>query len=209
MGDALQVVGVTRIASFCGSLGPHSANAAALTVACRAAVAAGHETFSVTGLAAVPAFRSDQVDDPRAAVRALRSSLETCAGVLLAAPEYAGGLAGATKNALDWLVGSASIYHRPIAVLSAGTTGGSYAIEQLVRTLSWQGALVVTTLGIALPRTKVDGAGQFTDAATLHAIEDLTATLLAATDASAKQLHAMVSAVVTPYGIDAGRFGLV
>jgi NAD(P)H-dependent FMN reductase len=41
--------------------------------------------------------------------------------VLVATPEYAGAVAGAVKNAFDWLVGSGEMYRKPVAVLSAGT----------------------------------------------------------------------------------------
>ncbi len=122
-----------QIVSMCGSLGSASANQAALDVASDHLSWAGHTVVKVELLAEVPAFRPQLVDDPGSVVEALRTTLESCDGVLLAVPEYAGGLAGAVKNALDWLVGSASLYHRPVVVLSAGTTGGGFALEQAIR----------------------------------------------------------------------------
>jgi chromate reductase, NAD(P)H dehydrogenase (quinone) len=127
--------------------------------------------------------------------------------VLLAAPEYAGGLAGGIKNALDWLVGSASIYRRPIAILSAGTTGGEFAIDQLVRTLSWQGALPVGTLSIRAPRTKMKHGIGFVDADTVHAISEWADQLVAATSMTSDAVLDRVASVVTPFGIDPARFG--
>ena len=104
--------------------GPASANRAALDIASDHLSRAGHTVVPVERLAEVPAFRPQCVDDAGSVVESFRETLESCDGVLLAVPEYAGGLAGVVKNALDWLVGSASLYHRPFVVLSAGTTGG-------------------------------------------------------------------------------------
>ncbi len=134
-----------------------SANQAALTVAAEWIGTSGvAEPMTTDRSGRDPDVLPELVDDPPPPVAEMRLMVEGADGVMIAAPEYAGGLAGSTKNALDWLVGSASIYHRPIAVLSAGTSGGVFAIEQLVRTLSWQGALVVATLGISAPRTKTN-----------------------------------------------------
>ena len=190
---------------MCGSLGPASTNQAALDVAVDHLVAAGHVVVPVEGLADVPAFQPQLVDHAGPVVDTFRRTLESCDGLLLAAPEYAGGLAGAVKNALDWLVGAASLYERPVAVLSAGTTGGGFAIEQAVRTLSWQGALVVETLGVAAPRTKTDEDGRFVDGDTLTAIRNWATGLVTAIDAPPAERLARVEHVVGRYGIEPGR----
>ena len=57
---------------------------------------------------------------PPTATAAHQSSLRTgVAGadlVLLATPEYAGGMPGSLKNALDWLVGSGELYDKDVAM---------------------------------------------------------------------------------------------
>ena len=193
---------------MCGSLGSASANRLALDLAIDRLQSAGAvDSVADVPLTYVPMFNPDAVDVPSAEVEHMRSLVEAADGVLLAAPEYAGGLAGGMKNALDWLVGSSSLYRRPIAILSAGTTGGQFAIEQLVRTLSWQGALTVGTLSIAAPRTKIEPGVGFVDAATVHAIEQWTRALVAAISMSPEALLERVAGVVGPFGIDAARFG--
>ena len=196
-----------RVGAWCGSLGSGSANAAALAVAARVLADDGVAVVPIDGLGAIPPFRAEQVDAAPAAVEAFRAAIESVDGVLMAAPEYAGGLAGVVKNALDWLVGSGSIYHRLVAVMSAGTTGGEFAIEQLVRTVSWQGALVVATLSIASPRTKQDAAGAFTDRATVAAIGEWAVSVVDAHGEPAAARLARVAPIVTPLGIDIARFG--
>jgi chromate reductase len=198
-----------RVGTWCGSLGPGSANAAALAVAHAALVARGVEAVTIAGPSDIPPFRPDRVDDPPPAVAAFRSSVESVDGLLLAVPEYAGGVAGVAKNALDWLVGSGSLYHRVVAVLSAGTTGGGFAVEQTVRTVSWQGGLVVATLGIASPRTKQDASGRFDDAETVDAISRWAETLVDAGRETGAERLARVAAIVAPLGIDPERFGSV
>src|SRR5205823_6061916 len=94
--------------------------------------------------------------------------------VVVAAPEYAGALAGAVKNAFDWLVGSGELYRKPVAVVSAGTSGGLHARRMMAQTLTWQGAYVVGELGIASARTTFDATGRCTDGPTAAALEAVT-----------------------------------
>jgi chromate reductase len=196
-----------RIGTWSGSLGAGSANAAALTVARDALAERGVDIVAIEGLADIPPFRADLVDDAPDAVATFRVAVESVDGLLVAAPEYAGGVAGVVKNALDWLVGSGSLYHRVVGVLSAGTTGGPFAIEQLVRTISWQGGLVVATLPIASPRTKQDATGAFTDAGILEAIAGWAGAVVDAVGGSPAERLARVAPIVTPLGIDVARFG--
>lgn len=201
-------VPTVRIVSMCGSLGSTSANRLALDLAIRRLRSGGiTDEIADVALPGVPMFDPDRVGDPPREVAEMRAVLEAADGVLIAAPEYAGGLAGGMKNALDWLVGSSSVHRRPVAVLSAGTTGGEFAVEQLVRTLSWQGALTVTTLGIAAPRTKIQPGVGYVDAATVRAIEEWVDELVAAISMGPGALLERVASVVTPFGIDPGRFG--
>lgn len=196
-----------RIGLWCGSLGARSANAALLRVAASRISELGHEALPLVDVATIPVFDPELVDDPPAAVAELRRQLRTCDAVAVAAPEYAAGVAGSMKNALDWLVGDATIYRKVVGVASAGTTGGIHAIEQLVRTVSWQGGWVVATLGVAAPRTKSDDEGAFTDDAALEQIESWMDDVVDAVEGSAEHREASVASVVVPYDIDPARFG--
>jgi NAD(P)H-dependent FMN reductase len=169
-----------RLLILCGSWQPGSANRSLSDIVARRAIAAGHEVDRFDALPDIAPFDPVHVDEPAAPVALLRSQLEVADGVLIAAPEYAGALAGVVKNALDWMVGSGSLWDKPVGIASAGTTGGSFARRDLAQTLAWQGALVVSHLGIAAPRTKSDAAGNLTDAATVAEIERFTDELLIA-----------------------------
>lgn len=196
-----------NIITLCGSLGAKSSNQAALDHAGSWMASQGLQVSRSPQADTVPAFDPSRVDVPPPEVVTLQRLFESSDALMLSAPEYAAGVSGSMKNLLDWMVGSGSLYHRPVAIMSVGTTGGRYAIEQLVRTLSWQGALCMAVLGIDLPRTRVDGNGRFPDRATERQIEHWAATLLSALQGDSASRHTAVDAVVSAYGIDVSRFG--
>jgi NAD(P)H-dependent FMN reductase len=106
------------------------------------------------------------------------------------------------KNAFDWVVGTGSMYRKPIAVISAGTSGGVHARQTLIQTLTWQGGWVVGELGIAAPRAKTGPDGSFIDPPTIAAITDVTEHLLAACRTSVAELAALAATVVGAFRID-------
>lgn len=187
---------------MCGSLQARSSNRRALEVAAGRARSAGAIVADFNDVARIPPFDPDRQDRPPAVVVDWLGRLSAADAVLVAAPEYAGGLAGVVKNAFDWAVGAGSLYRKPLAVISVGTTGGRYARHDLVRTLLWQGGWVIAELGIAAPRTKSDGHGRFTDRATLAAVEDLTQNLLLAVTRPAQDLVELTARVATSLHID-------
>ena len=191
-----------RLLTVCGSLQQRSANRAAISVASSVAVARGATVDDFTHLGDIPAFNVDHDDEHIEAVEDWRHRVDTADVVLVAAPEYAGGVAGAVKNAFDWLVGSGNIYRKPIAVISAGTSGGRYARQAMAQTLTWQGAYVVAELGITAPRTKSDDHGRLTDVPTIMAISSLTELLLGGAAMPATALVDTADRVLGSLGID-------
>ena len=196
-----------RIAMLLGSLNDGSTNAMALEVVATSADAAGGAVERIAGLADLPPFVPSMADDAPGPVHRFRSQLAEADALVIAAPEYAAGLAGSVKNALDWLVGSATLYQKVVGVMSVGTTGGVYAIEQMVRTLSWQGAYVVATLGIAAPRSRMTADGRGYDSPTVQAIAAFTGEVMRASRGDAEDRRRAVAGVVTRHGIDPARFG--
>jgi chromate reductase, NAD(P)H dehydrogenase (quinone) len=189
-----------RVLTVCGSLQQASSNRAALDAATASLQATGAEVDDFVDLAHIPPFNPEA--DPGPVVADLRGRIAAADAVLIAAPEYAGALAGAIKNALDWIVGSGELYLKPVAVMSAGSTGGHFAREHLIQTLTWQGAHVVAQLGISHPKTKSDADGVLTDPATLVEIERLALALATAPTQPPDKRLALVRAVVDEMGID-------
>jgi chromate reductase len=190
-----------RLLTVCGSLQTRSANRAALATASVVALAAAAAVDDFKRLAEIPAFDADRSEEPIDVIADWRRRVHTADAVLVAAPEYAGGIAGAVKNAFDWLVSSGELYRKPVAVLSAGTSGGIHARRMMAQTLTWQGAYVMAELGIAAARTKFDG-GRVTDEPTTAAIASLTHLLLAAPAMPATEVVGRATDVVGSLGID-------
>lgn len=132
-----------NIVAVCGSLRARSSNRALLQAATRLAPA-GIEVAIYEGLAALPHFNPDDDEEgatPPPAVAALRAQLVAADGILISTPEYAHGVPGSLKNALDWLVSDGALVGKPVALISASTAGGQYAQASLVETLTtmnWQ-----------------------------------------------------------------------
>ncbi|MBS1532844.1 MAG: NAD(P)H-dependent oxidoreductase [Bacteroidetes bacterium] len=117
------------------------------------------------GLANIPAFDPGlDNDDPPPPVSDLRDKIAKSDAIVICTPEYAFGVPGALKNALDWTVSSGSLSGKPLALITASTSG-QYAHEGMIKTL---GALDAqfndeTTLLIPFIRTKIDAEGNIND----------------------------------------------
>lgn len=116
------------VLTVCGSFHPGSANRSALDCASAALQTRSEiRVHDATPIDQLPALDPELFDAPPAAVARFRAQVDEAQRVILAAPEYAGGLAGSVKNALDWCVGSGSFYRKPVVVMSAGSSGGPHA----------------------------------------------------------------------------------
>jgi len=95
-----------RILAIPGSLRAASSNATLLDSA--AALTPGNvEVIVYRGLAALPHFNPDLDNDlVSLPVSEFRSQLRISDGILFSTPEYAHGIPGVLKNALDWVVSS-------------------------------------------------------------------------------------------------------
>jgi chromate reductase, NAD(P)H dehydrogenase (quinone) len=130
------------------------------------------------GVGELPHFNPDRENDgPPSAVTVWRALLSDVDFVVIASPEYAHSLPGSLKNALDWIVGSGELYGKPVGLMSAGTGGGTNAVQALNQTLRAQGARVIASLGVAGVRTKVDADGEIADAETLRSVRAFMATV--------------------------------
>jgi chromate reductase, NAD(P)H dehydrogenase (quinone) len=91
------------------------------------------------GLGALPHFNPDlDVDPPPAEVRDLRERVATADALLISSPEYAHGVPGTLKNALDWLVSDVAIVRKPVGLLNASPRGvhAQASLAEILRTMS-------------------------------------------------------------------------
>ena len=102
-----------RILGISGSLRASSSNTALL----QAAAVLAPEGITITlydGLSQLPQFNPDLDDETvRRPCNDWRASLRAADGVVFSTPEYAHGVPGALKNALDWVVGSGELVDKP------------------------------------------------------------------------------------------------
>jgi chromate reductase, NAD(P)H dehydrogenase (quinone) len=129
-----------KIVGISGSLRAGSSNAAVLRTA--AEVAPPGVTIDVwERLGELPHFNPDlDDDDPPAPVREFRQLLRDADAVIVCSPEYAHGMPGSLKNALDWLVSDGMLVGKPVLVITTAPTYGEHAHAQLtevLKTMSW------------------------------------------------------------------------
>jgi chromate reductase, NAD(P)H dehydrogenase (quinone) len=139
-----------RILAISGSLRAASSNTAALQAAAILAPA-GTKIVLYTGLGSLPHFNPDlDTDDPPEVVKALRQEIGLCSGIVISSPEYAHGIAGSMKNALDWLVSSSEFPEKPIALINTSQRA-IHAPAQLREILTTMSARLVDGASITLP----------------------------------------------------------
>ena len=190
-----------RVITLCGSRHPGSTNRAVLAVVARRLGEHGIVVEDAAVDGDLLAFQPQLVDDPPVAVERLRTDFERADGVVVSVPEYAGGAPGWVKNITDWMVGSASLHGRVAAVLSASTTGGANAVEQMARTLTWQGARVVSTCRVPAPLTKVGDDLQVSDDATVQQLEAVGDAVARAMVADPDAVESLVAETLERLGI--------
>jgi chromate reductase, NAD(P)H dehydrogenase (quinone) len=139
-----------RILAIPGSLRAASTNAVLLDSAACLAPESVHVVV-YRGLGALPHFNPDLDNDLlHGPVPELRSQLRNSDGILFSTPEYAHGIPGALKNALDWMVGSGELYDKPVALFNTSSRA-IYAQASLTGTLKVMAARLISEAFITVP----------------------------------------------------------
>jgi len=169
-----------KILALSGSLRTASNNTALLRAVARLAPAdISVELFGDLGH--LPLLNPDiEATNPPVVVR-LRAQLVAADAVLIASPEYAHGITGVMKNALDWMVGCEAFVNKPVALLNASPRA-VHAQAALKETLSVMSALIVEDASIAVPilGSRLDEAGIVADPVISSALRDALHALRAA-----------------------------
>jgi chromate reductase len=152
-----------KIVAVSGSLRAASVNTALL----RAAIALappGVQIVVYDEVGKLPHFNPDVESDAPAVVRRWQELLLGCDAILIACPEYAHGLPGAFKNALDWVVGTVGLEGLPVALLNAAPRAqhAQAALGEIVVTMGWT---IVEAASLSIPVGKAPFTGLDTSAA--------------------------------------------
>jgi chromate reductase len=156
-----------RILAISGSLKPTSTNSALLRAAAAIADPALEFSFFDQQIGDIPHFRPDQDEDgmtPPAAVADFRKLLAQSDGLAISCPEYAHGVPGSFKNALDWIVSSGELADKPVALFMAGPGGARQAWAALAPTLRVMGCNLVHEATLVVAKRHFDEQGLLVDA---------------------------------------------
>src|SRR4030095_14086854 len=138
-----------RILAISGSLRAKSSN----TTVLRATATLAPGDLSITiyeGLGELPHFNPHlEAAEPLSVIR-YRHELQRHDGVLISSPEYAHGVPGVLKNALDWIVGSGELVDKPVALINASPRS-TYAQASLIETITVMSACLVEEACVTLP----------------------------------------------------------
>ncbi|WP_400770951.1 NADPH-dependent FMN reductase [Methylosinus sporium] len=163
-----------RLLAISGSLRANSSNTSALEAMARLAPA-GVKVVLFEGLAGLPHFnpdldRSEASDSLPREVRELRREVGLSDGLLICSPEYAHGVAGSLKNALDWLVGSLEFPGKPVALINAAPRA-VHSDAQLREILATMSACLIEDASVTAP---IAGVGRNLDANGIVSDPDLS-----------------------------------
>ena len=159
-----------ELLAISGSLRATSSNAAIVRALARLSSVPVriHESVGV-----LPHFSPDlDVAPLPAPVAALRRAVGEASGLVIATPEYAHGMPGSLKNALDWLVSATEPIDKPVLLVSASPSGAAHAHAQLLEVLRTMSMRVIDGGAHVFSRSKLDEAGEVADPALLAALRD-------------------------------------
>ncbi|MGR9012577.1 MAG: ArsC family reductase [Gammaproteobacteria bacterium] len=138
-----------KILAVSGSLRSASLNSTLLrAVACLAPADIRVELF--TELGHLPLFNPDLEISDSPPVADFHARLLEADGVIIASPEYAHGVTGVMKNALDWMVATEAFVNKPVALFNASPRA-TIAQAALKETLTVMSAQVIAAASISLP----------------------------------------------------------
>jgi NAD(P)H-dependent FMN reductase len=147
-----------QVLALSGSLRQASIN----TAFCRAAARLAPAPMRVevyAGLGGLPLFNPDLEAAPPAAVLDLRAAVARSDALLIASPEYAHGISGVMKNALDWLVSDPSVVGKPFALVNTSPRAhhAYEALGEVLKTMSLErvadASVAVQLLGSCITET--------------------------------------------------------
>jgi NAD(P)H-dependent FMN reductase len=138
------------------------------------------ESLDITlyhGIERLPQFNPDNDgENVTKEVADFRQQLDNAEGIIICTPEYAHGVPGTLKNAIDWTISSSSFPHKPTMLITA-STGGHYGHKSLLETLKAIEARNVENLQLVIPfaKTKINRDNKIIDDKTLVDVKTLIA----------------------------------
>ena len=126
-------------------------------------------------LSLLPSFNPDEDNENVAKeVARFRRLISESDGVIICTPEYAHGVPGSLKNAIDWTVGTGDFSRKPTLLITA-STDGKYGHAALLETLRVIEAKNISELQllISFASTKINAENKIIDGPTLNNVKIL------------------------------------
>ncbi|MBS1537862.1 MAG: NAD(P)H-dependent oxidoreductase [Bacteroidetes bacterium] len=126
------------------------------------------DRFDITifeGLTELPHFNPDLDNaQPPEQITNFRNTLRKFDGILICTPEYAMGVPGTLKNAIDWTVSSMEFSRKPTALITASSVGQK-GHSSLMETLKIIEAMITNETQLLIPfaKTKINSDCVITD----------------------------------------------
>lgn len=136
------------------------------------------EVERYNGLTQLPHFNpDDDHENIHHAVLDFRSRVAQADGVLICTPEYAAGVPGTLKNALDWCVSTTVFSKKPVALITASSMG-ERGHKSLLETLRIIECYIPDEMQLLIPfaKSKITSTG-ITDSSTLASVIELIQSL--------------------------------
>jgi chromate reductase len=173
-----------KILAICGSLSKNSSNSSVLRYI--SSIVNENTDFTIAeSIGELPHFNPElDTAEPPVAVENFRKELREADAVLICTPEYAFGVPGSLKNALDWTVSSGEFAGKPLALITASLSGekAQAALLQIFTALS-ANITGETTLLLSFIRSKLDDNGNFKNAVDIEAIKKVIDSLIKSVEA--------------------------
>ena len=190
------VMKAMNVLALSGSLRKASLNT---TMLCMAAASAptGVRVKLFRGLGRLPLFNPDLDVNCPDAVAHLRDKIAGADALLIASPEYAHGVSGVMKNALDWMVATGVFVAKPVVLWNASPRA-SHALAALHETLNVMSARLIAEASLELLIKSPEASNVLTNPdseAMRQALLVLRNKLLAERTGSGTDMKVMVSTV--------------
>lgn len=127
----------------------------------------------------IPHFNPDlDNESPPTEVIRFRKELREANAILICTPEYAMGVPGTLKNAIDWTVSSMEFSKKPTALITASSLGEK-GHASLLETLQVVEADITSNTQLIIPfaKTKINQENKITDGKTLGEVVSLLKSL--------------------------------
>ncbi len=180
-----------KLLAISGSLRRVSSNTALLRAAA-ALAPEGVEVVLYDGLGGLPHFNPDLEENEPPAVTAFRVLVREADGLLISSPEYAHGVPGALKNALDWLVGGSEFVGKPVALFHASSPASPYVQASLTETVRIMSGRLVEEASV-----EANLRGKNMDEQAIAAHPEISATVRASLAAFARAIEGGAGSVAS------------